>query len=41
MTLALVSTSSVNAAFRDGPELITVTPEHELALGGLRFHLFR
>ena len=38
MTLALVEHKLRERGLLDRAELITVTPEHELALGGLRFH---
>ncbi len=38
MTLALVEHKLRERGHLDRAELITVTPEHELALGGLRFH---
>lgn len=38
MTLALVEHKLRERALLDRAELITVTPEHELTLGGLRFH---
>lgn len=38
MTLALVEHKLRERGLLDRAELITVTPEHDLALGGLRFH---